>query len=76
MVAGSTSVGKTELSLRLATLLNGEVISADSAQVNRSKYHRTLAVKCNRVFLGLAGGSNNFCVAGTVVSLKKLCYIS
>lgn len=33
VIAGATSVGKTELSLQLAALLNGEVISADSAQV-------------------------------------------
>lgn len=32
-IAGATSVGKTELSLKLASLLNGEIISADSAQV-------------------------------------------
>ena len=33
VIAGNTAVGKTELSLRLASLLNGEVVSADSAQV-------------------------------------------
>lgn len=33
VIAGVTSVGKTELSLKLASLLNGEVISADSVQV-------------------------------------------
>ena len=33
VIAGVTSVGKTELSLRLAALLKGEVISADSVQV-------------------------------------------
>ena len=33
VIAGTTSVGKTDLSLELAKLLNGEVISADSAQV-------------------------------------------
>ncbi len=33
VIAGSTSVGKTELSLELASRLRGEVVSADSAQV-------------------------------------------
>lgn len=36
MIAGTTSVGKTDLSLELAKLLDGEVISADSAQVGGS----------------------------------------
>lgn len=33
VVTGATGVGKTESSLRLAELLNGEIISADSVQV-------------------------------------------
>lgn len=33
VIAGTTSVGKTDLSLELAKLLDGEVISADSVQV-------------------------------------------
>lgn len=33
VIAGNTGVGKTDLSLHLASLLNGEVVSADSAQV-------------------------------------------
>ena len=33
VVAGTTAVGKTDLSLELAKLLDGEVISADSVQV-------------------------------------------
>ncbi len=33
VIAGTTSVGKTDLSLELASLLNGEVVSADSVQV-------------------------------------------
>lgn len=33
VISGSTAVGKTELSLHLAQKLNGEIISADSAQV-------------------------------------------
>lgn len=33
VISGSTAVGKTELSLHLAQRLNGEIISADSAQV-------------------------------------------
>jgi tRNA dimethylallyltransferase len=35
VVTGATGVGKTESSLRLAELLNGEIISADSVQVYR-----------------------------------------
>lgn len=38
VVAGSTAVGKTELSLHLAQRLNGEIISADSAQVLTSMH--------------------------------------
>ncbi len=34
VIAGATSVGKTELSLRLASILNGEIVSADSVQVS------------------------------------------
>ena len=33
VIAGSTSVGKTDLSVELARQLNGEIISADSVQV-------------------------------------------
>ena len=33
VIAGTTSVGKTDLSLELVKLLDAEVISADSAQV-------------------------------------------
>jgi len=33
VIAGTTAVGKTDLSLELAKVLNGEVISADSVQV-------------------------------------------
>ena len=33
IIAGPTGVGKTELSIKLAKLLNGEVISADSMQI-------------------------------------------
>jgi tRNA dimethylallyltransferase len=33
VLTGATGVGKTESSLRLAELLNGEIISADSVQV-------------------------------------------
>ena len=35
IVTGPTAVGKTELALRLAEELNGEIISADSIQVYR-----------------------------------------
>lgn len=34
VISGSTAVGKTELSLHLAQRLNGEIVSADSAQVD------------------------------------------
>ena len=33
ILTGPTAVGKTELSIRLARLINGSVISADSMQV-------------------------------------------
>ena len=33
VIAGPTAVGKTELSIRLAKELNGEIISADSMQI-------------------------------------------
>ena len=33
IIAGPTGVGKTELSIKLAKLLDGEVISADSMQI-------------------------------------------
>ncbi|MGB0404953.1 MAG: isopentenyl transferase family protein, partial [Fusobacterium sp.] len=33
VIAGPTGVGKTELSLKIAKLLQGDIISADSAQV-------------------------------------------
>ena len=33
VIAGTTAVGKTDLSIELTKILNGEVISADSAQV-------------------------------------------
>ena len=33
ILTGPTAVGKTELSIRLAKALNGEIISADSMQV-------------------------------------------
>lgn len=36
VISGSTAVGKTELSLHLAQRLNGEIISADSAQVHNN----------------------------------------
>ena len=33
VIAGTTAVGKTDLSLELSKILNGEIISADSVQV-------------------------------------------
>ena len=33
VIAGPTAVGKTSLSLRMASALNGEIVSADSVQV-------------------------------------------
>ena len=41
VLSGSTAVGKTELSLHLAQRLNGEIISADSAQVNSITFLQT-----------------------------------
>jgi tRNA dimethylallyltransferase len=35
VLTGPTAVGKTELSIRLAKEINGEIISADSMQVYR-----------------------------------------
>ena len=35
VITGPTASGKSELSLKLAELINGEIISADSAQVYR-----------------------------------------
>lgn len=32
-IAGTTAVGKTDLSIHLAKLIDGEIISADSVQV-------------------------------------------
>ncbi|WP_194190436.1 tRNA (adenosine(37)-N6)-dimethylallyltransferase MiaA [Clostridium chrysemydis] len=36
VLAGPTAIGKTELSIRLAKKLNGEIISADSMQIYKS----------------------------------------
>lgn len=36
VIAGTTAVGKTDLSLELCRRLNGEVVSADSVQVTSS----------------------------------------
>ena len=33
VIAGTTAVGKTDLSIHLAKLLGGEIVSADSVQV-------------------------------------------
>ena len=33
VLAGPTAVGKTELSIRLAKALNGEIVSTDSMQI-------------------------------------------
>ena len=33
ILTGPTAVGKTDLSIKLAKLVNGEIISADSIQV-------------------------------------------
>ena len=33
ILAGPTAVGKTDISIKLATELNGEIISADSMQI-------------------------------------------
>ena len=33
VIGGPTAVGKTELSIELAKILNGEIISADSMQI-------------------------------------------
>ena len=40
VLAGPTAVGKTELSLKLAGRMGGEIISADSMQVYRYQIGR------------------------------------
>ena len=40
VIAGTTAVGKTDLSLELARRLNGEVISVDSVQVDKELHLR------------------------------------
>ena len=42
VIAGTTAVGKTDLSLELAKILNGEVVSADSVQVCTCMYFARL----------------------------------
>ena len=49
VLTGPTAVGKTRVSLRLAELLDGEIISADSIQVYR----------------GLDVGSDKVCVSAS-----------
>ena len=38
ILAGPTAVGKTEISIKLAQRLNGEIISADSMQILNIPY--------------------------------------
>ena len=45
ILTGPTAVGKTELSIRLAKELNGEIISADSMQVYRRMDIGTAKIK-------------------------------
>lgn len=40
ILTGPTAVGKTELSIRLAKAVNGEIISADSMQVYKKMDNR------------------------------------
>lgn len=47
VVTGPTAVGKTDLSIRLAKALGGEIISADSVQV-----YRQLDVGSDKVRVG------------------------
>ena len=35
VISGPTGVGKTDMSIKLAKLLNSEIISADSSQIYR-----------------------------------------
>lgn len=44
-ITGPTGVGKTKLSLRLASILNGEIINADSTQVYKGMDIATAKVK-------------------------------
>lgn len=45
VIAGPTAVGKTELSLKIAKLFEGEIISADSAQVYKGMNIGTAKIK-------------------------------
>ncbi len=45
VIAGPTGVGKTELSIKLAKALNGEIVSADSAQVYKGMDIGTAKIK-------------------------------
>ncbi|MEG0037227.1 MAG: tRNA (adenosine(37)-N6)-dimethylallyltransferase MiaA [Victivallaceae bacterium] len=47
LLAGPTGVGKTDVSLRLAELLNGEIISADAMQVYQGMNIGTAKVSLN-----------------------------
>jgi tRNA A37 N6-isopentenylltransferase MiaA len=44
IIAGTTAVGKTDLSLELAKLLDIEIISVDSAQVPIHNFYYKLSV--------------------------------
>lgn len=45
VIAGPTAVGKTELSLKIARLFEGEIISADSAQIYKGMNIGTAKIK-------------------------------
>jgi len=48
VILGSTAVGKTKLSVELAKLFDGEIISADSMQVSFI-YHLFTLMKFNKM---------------------------
>eukprot|EP00731_Ephydatia_muelleri_P027889 Em0019g762a len=66
IIAGTTAVGKTDLSIHLAKRLNGEVISADSVQVYRhmdigsAKVTRDIQAAVPHHLLDVVGISQSF----------------
>lgn len=48
ILTGPTAVGKTELSIRLAKAVNGEIISADSMQVYKKMDIGTAKIRSRR----------------------------
>ena len=45
VIAGATGVGKTELSIKLAKMFNGEIINADASQFRKNLNIGTAKIK-------------------------------